>query len=70
MYGILHTMNSSKPKAYSYIRFSAPTQAKGDSYRRQHADTVAYCLANKLELVSDTDYTFYVLAKLDFHAIA
>ena len=48
-----------KTKAYSYIRFSDPQQAKGDSYARQHRDTVAYCAANHLELVSDSDYTFF-----------
>jgi len=47
------------PKAFSYIRFSDPSQAKGDSYRRQHTDAVAYCKANKLDLVSDTEYTFF-----------
>lgn len=47
------------PKAYSYIRFSDPSQAKGDSYRRQHADAVAYCKANGLDLVSESDYIFF-----------
>ena len=28
-------MTAGKPKAYSYVRFSTPGQAKGDSYRRQ-----------------------------------
>lgn len=50
---------TSLPKAFSYIRFSDPSQAKGDSYRRQHTDAVAYCKANKLDLVSDTEYTFF-----------
>ncbi|SHO22284.1 Putative uncharacterized protein, partial [Moritella viscosa] len=30
-------------KAYSYIRYSSPQQAKGDSFRRQLATTQAYC---------------------------
>lgn len=47
------------PKAFSYIRFSDPSQAKGDSYRRQHSDAVAYCKANGLDLVSDKEYTFF-----------
>ena len=46
-------------KAYSYIRFSDPSQAEGDSYRRQLADTVAYCKAKELELVSDSEYMFF-----------
>ncbi len=46
-------------KADSYIRFSDPSQAKGDSYARQHRDAVAYGKANDLELVSDADYTFF-----------
>jgi DNA invertase Pin-like site-specific DNA recombinase len=51
----VHTMS----KAYSYIRFSDPSQAQGDSYRRQLTDTVAYCKEEGLELVSDSDYTFF-----------
>lgn len=31
------------PTAYSYIRFSHPDQAKGDSLRRQDERTAAYC---------------------------
>lgn len=46
-------------KAISYIRFSDPSQAEGDSYRRQLTDTIAYCKANDLELVSDGEYMFY-----------
>jgi DNA invertase Pin-like site-specific DNA recombinase len=52
-------MNTPHTKAYSYIRFSDPSQAKGDSYARQHRDAVAYCKANSLDLVSDSDYTFF-----------
>ncbi|BBM64980.1 hypothetical protein VA249_16260 [Vibrio alfacsensis] len=33
-------------KAYSYIRYSSPQQAKGDSFRRQLSATQAYCNAN------------------------
>lgn len=32
--------------AYSYIRFSTPEQAKGDSSRRQTAGTAAICQEN------------------------
>lgn len=46
-------------KAYSYIRYSDPQQAKGDSYQRQLRDTLAYCKANNLELVSDSEYMYF-----------
>lgn len=45
-------------KAYSYIRFSSPEQAKGDSYRRQRALAEAYCEMNGLELATAKEYTF------------
>lgn len=38
------------PKAYSYIRFSTPEQAQGDSLRRQTADAEAWCAERGLEL--------------------
>lgn len=31
------------PKAYSYIRFSTPEQAKGDSLRRQVSQAIEWC---------------------------
>ena len=37
-------------KAYSYIRYSSPQQASGDSYRRQLAATQAYCDAHGYDL--------------------
>lgn len=46
-------------KAYSYIRFSDPKQAEGDSYRRQLTDTLAYCKEHNLTLVSDSEYMFF-----------
>jgi len=46
-------------KAYSYIRFSDPKQAEGDSYRRQLTDTLAYCKEHSLTLVSDSEYMFF-----------
>jgi DNA invertase Pin-like site-specific DNA recombinase len=45
-------------KAYSYIRFSSPEQAKGDSYRRQRDAAVKYCSENSLELATAKEYTF------------
>lgn len=40
----------SKPKAYSYIRFSSAKQAKGDSLRRQLEATQAFAQEHDLEL--------------------
>lgn len=48
-----------KPKAYSYIRFSSPEQAKGDSYRRQRAAALKYCAENGLELADTKEYQFF-----------
>ena len=41
--------------AYSYIRFSSPEQAEGDSLRRQTAKTEAWCQRNGIQL--DTSLT-------------
>ncbi|MGO4571043.1 recombinase family protein [Microvirga sp. 2TAF3] len=38
------------PKAYSYVRFSTPSQAQGDSLRRQLEAARAWCLEHNLEL--------------------
>lgn len=38
------------PKVYSYIRFSTPEQARGDSLRRQLADAEEWCAARGLVL--------------------
>lgn len=38
------------PKAYSYLRFSTPEQAQGDSFRRQTALAEAYAAQHGLEL--------------------
>jgi hypothetical protein len=38
-----------RPKAYSYVRFSTPEQAKGDSLRRQTDRARAWAVANDLE---------------------
>lgn len=55
-------------KAYSYIRFSSPEQAKGDSYRRQREAAEQYCDANGLELVSSRDYLFFDKGRSAFRA--
>ncbi|MBZ5759687.1 recombinase family protein [Rhizobium sp. VS19-DR104.2] len=39
-----------KPKAYSYLRFSTPEQAKGDSARRQIAGAETYAALHNLDL--------------------
>jgi DNA invertase Pin-like site-specific DNA recombinase len=49
-------MPAGKSKAYSYVRFSTPDQAKGDSYRRQTEAASEYAQANNLEV--DTELTF------------
>jgi DNA invertase Pin-like site-specific DNA recombinase len=48
-----------KPKAYSYIRFSSPEQARGDSYRRQREAAIAYCEEQGLELAEAKEYRFF-----------
>lgn len=51
-----HDPAASERLAYSYIRFSTPEQAKGDSHRRQTAAAAAYCTAHGLRLVDDAVY--------------
>ncbi|WP_312911250.1 recombinase family protein [Stutzerimonas nitrititolerans] len=48
----------SKPKAYSYVRFSSPEQARGDSRRRQSKAAMEYAAKHGLELIKDADYSF------------
>lgn len=48
----------SRPKAYSYVRFSTPEQAKGDSRRRQYKAAIEYADKHDLELVKDSDFAF------------
>lgn len=43
------------PSAFSYLRFSSPEQAKGDSIRRQTEATASWCARNKITL--DTSIT-------------
>lgn len=38
------------PKAYSYLRFSTPEQARGDSFRRQTELAKSYAVQNSLDL--------------------
>ncbi|TFY89620.1 recombinase family protein [Pseudomonas kairouanensis] len=49
---------SNRPKAYSYVRFSTPEQAKGDSRRRQYKAAIEYADKHNLELVKDSNYAF------------
>ena len=44
------------PRVYSYVRFSTPEQAKGDSHRRQTEAAARYAVQRGLEL--DTELTF------------
>lgn len=46
-------------KAYSYIRFSSPEQAEGDSYRRQIEAAEKYAREKGLELVRDDEYAYF-----------
>jgi DNA invertase Pin-like site-specific DNA recombinase len=50
--------------AYSYIRFSHPDQAKGDSLRRQTAAAAEWCEQNGIRL--DTSTTLHDLGKSAF----
>src|SRR5262245_53827810 len=49
------------PIAYSYVRFSTPEQARGDSLRRQTEAARAWCARNGVML--DTDLTLHDLGK-------
>jgi len=51
-------MTNQRPKAYSYIRFSSPEQARGDSGRRQLEAAKAYALKHDLDFAERGDYTF------------
>lgn len=46
-----------RPKAYSYIRFSTPEQARGDSLRRQTEAAREYVAAHGLELDQELTFT-------------
>lgn len=53
-------------KAFSYIRFSSPEQAKGDSFRRQLEMAEAYAARHNLEL--DLELTFEDLGTSAFRS--
>lgn len=54
-----------RPRAYSYLRFSTPEQAKGDSFRRQTKLAEDYAKKHGLEL--DTELTLHDLGVSGFH---
>ena len=49
--------DGTRPRAYSYVRFSTPEQAKGDSSRRQKDASSKYAAEHNLDLVEDGDDT-------------
>lgn len=46
-------------KAYSYIRFSSPEQAKGRSYERQRDQCAKWCAENGYQLAESNEYSFF-----------
>lgn len=46
----MHKSDTSRPKAYSYIRFSTPEQERGDSLRRQMEAATKYAALHSLDL--------------------
>ena len=52
-------------KAYSYLRFSTPEQAQGDSFRRQTALALKYAQQHGLDL--DTSLNFHDLGVSAYH---
>ena len=52
-------------KAFSYLRFSATSQANGDSLRRQTALAAEYANSHNLDL--DLSLTFHDLGVSAFH---
>src|ERR1700722_2749337 len=59
--------NCGRRKAYSYLRFSAPEQAKGDSFRRQVSLAVEY--ANRHNLDLDDSLSFHDLGVSAYHGL-
>jgi DNA invertase Pin-like site-specific DNA recombinase len=49
------------PLAFSYIRFSHPSQSRGDSLRRQTEDAASWCQKNQVQL--DASLTLHDLGK-------
>jgi DNA invertase Pin-like site-specific DNA recombinase len=58
------SISDNSPLAYSYIRFSSPEQAKGDSLRRQTEAAADWCQRNHIAL--DTTVTLHDLGKSAF----
>ncbi|KAI3593900.1 hypothetical protein D9X30_1075 [Cupriavidus sp. U2] len=54
------------PKAYSYIRFSSPEQARGHSKQRQIDACDAYCAKHGLALAREQEYSFFDEGKSGF----
>ena len=52
-------MQDEPRKAYSYIRFSTPDQARGDSYRRQTEAAKQYCEQKGLRWANTSEYLFF-----------
>jgi len=63
--GAARIANVSRPRAYSYLRFSTPEQEQGDSQRRQTALARAYADQHGLDL--DTGLTFQDLGVSAYH---
>jgi DNA invertase Pin-like site-specific DNA recombinase len=49
-FGYARLSSAEQAEAYSYVRFSSAEQARGDSLRRQTADTDAWCQRNGIRL--------------------
>ncbi|THF58857.1 recombinase family protein [Ollibium composti] len=58
------THNTDRPRAYSYVRFSTPEQAKGDSFRRQTEAAARYAATHGLML--DDKFSFHDLGMSAF----
>ena len=58
------TAEDQQPKAYSYVRFSTPEQAEGDSFRRQTEQARAYAQRHGLDL--DQTLTYQDLGRSGF----
>ncbi len=54
-----------RPKAYSYVRFSTPEQMRGDSFRRQTEAATRYAATHGLDL--DETFSFHDLGVSAFH---
>lgn len=61
----MHAPAITKPRAYSYIRFSTPEQGRGTSFERQIEAAERYARDNDLDL--DTRMTFADLGVSAFH---